>query len=334
MMMMMMKEQNTTIPQEVTEIQRTSNTKGDHEEGEGMNSRRTTDNNDNNNKDTLKEVSYYCKHQKQYYHQNNQSITPPPLLLQSSTTSSSSSQTRVIREQPQVRAPTEFPYPLDQHTTLHYLLNMNHTTLALTVRLPAATGKYITLLEFLPYRMVDGTTSRDTKQLPYLVGCGLATCRVDMRGTGDSEGVLLDEYLLQEQYDGEVLCEWIGEQSWSNGEVVMWGISWGGFNSLQIAVDRHPPSLKAIIPLAFSDHRYLTDVHYFGGFVHALEVRFPSPSLLIILPYHPSPLLIIICSLILLLLDGIMVIIYVRVSVFTTRSKKTIILHVHIYHQS
>lgn len=212
--------------------------------------------------------SYYCKHQKQYYEENKERISHPQHHLL----------TQQIREEPKVRAEHMFPYPLHQHITYHYLLHLNNTTLAVTVRIPSSKGKYITLLEFLPYRMVDGTTSRDTKQLPFLVGCGLAICRVDMRGSGDSEGELLDEYLLQEQLDGEVLCDWISTQDWCNGDVIMWGISWGGFNSLQIAFDRHPPSLKAIIPLAFSDHRYLTDVHYHGGFVHAIEVLFSLSS--------------------------------------------------------
>ena len=44
----------------------------------------------------------------------------------------------------------------------------------------------------------------------------------------------------------------------------MFGISWGGFNSLQIAA-RRPPSLRAIITHCSTDDRYADDVHYMGG---------------------------------------------------------------------
>ena len=44
----------------------------------------------------------------------------------------------------------------------------------------------------------------------------------------------------------------------------MMGISWGGFNSLQVATHR-PPALKAIITVCASDDRYNDDVHYMQG---------------------------------------------------------------------
>ena len=42
------------------------------------------------------------------------------------------------------------------------------------------------------------------------------------------------------------------------------GISWSGFNCLQVAA-RRPPQLKAIIAACCSDDRYDNDVHYSGG---------------------------------------------------------------------
>ena len=44
----------------------------------------------------------------------------------------------------------------------------------------------------------------------------------------------------------------------------MMGISWGGFNSLQVAA-RCPPALKAIVTVCSTDDRYRDDVHYMGG---------------------------------------------------------------------
>ena len=57
------------------------------------------------------------------------------------------------------------------------------------------------VLEYLPYRKRDGTIVRDALTHPYLAGHGYAAIRVDMRGNGDSEGIMLDEYTQQEQDD-------------------------------------------------------------------------------------------------------------------------------------
>ncbi|GAA4614515.1 CocE/NonD family hydrolase [Saccharopolyspora hordei] len=120
------------------------------------------------------------------------------------------------------------------------------------------------VLEFIPYRQRDLTARRDSINHPYLAGHGYACARVDLRGSGDSEGVLTDEYLGQELQDGEEVLAWLAEQPWCNGRTGMMGISWGGFNALQIAA-RRPPSLGAIAALSFSDDRYADDVHYMGG---------------------------------------------------------------------
>jgi putative hydrolase, CocE/NonD family len=88
--------------------------------------------------------------------------------------------------------------------------------------------------------------------------------RVDLRGSGDSDGLLLDEYLKQEHDDALEVIRWIAQQPWCSGAVGMMGKSWGGFNSLQVAA-RRPPELKAIITVCSTDDRYLDDVHYMGG---------------------------------------------------------------------
>lgn len=120
------------------------------------------------------------------------------------------------------------------------------------------------ILEHLPYRKRDGTTARDTLTHPYLAGHGYACLRVDMRGNGDSEGVMLDEYSEQELQDACDVIAWIVNQPWCTGKVGMMGISWGGFNALQVA-SMQPPGLDAIITLCSTDDRYADDIHYKGG---------------------------------------------------------------------
>ena len=127
-----------------------------------------------------------------------------------------------------------------------------------------ATGRHPAILEYLPYRKHDGTRSRDQGMHMYLAGHGYACLRVDIRGCGESEGVLQDEYTEIEQLDGCEVIAWIAAQDWCDGQVATIGISWGGFNGLQIAA-RQPPALKTVIAVGFTDDRYATDVHYIGG---------------------------------------------------------------------
>ena len=120
------------------------------------------------------------------------------------------------------------------------------------------------ILEYIPYRRRDGTRDGDDLTHPYLASHGYACIRLDIRGTGDSEGVILDEYLKQEQDDAVEAIAWLAEQSWCNGKVGMMGYSWGGFNALQVAA-RHPPALAAIMAVHATDDRYADDMHYMGG---------------------------------------------------------------------
>lgn len=128
-----------------------------------------------------------------------------------------------------------------------------------------------TLLEYLPYRKNDFTAIRDSIRHPYYAGHGLALIRVDMRGCGDSDGVLLGEYLEQEQDDNMEVFNWIVSQKWSNGNIGQFGKSWGGFNGLQAAFRQHP-ALKTIITLCSTDDRYADDVHYRGGCLLASDM--------------------------------------------------------------
>jgi putative CocE/NonD family hydrolase len=134
------------------------------------------------------------------------------------------------------------------------------------------------ILEYLPYRLADGTAARDALTHPYLAGHGYACVRVDMRGSGNSDGLLRDEYLKQEQDDALEVIEWITAQPWCAGPVGMMGISWGGFNALQVAA-RRPPALRAIISLCSTDDRYADDVHYMGGALLTDNLRWASTML-------------------------------------------------------
>lgn len=120
------------------------------------------------------------------------------------------------------------------------------------------------ILEFLPYRKRDGTCARDALTHPYFAARGYACARVDMRGNGDSEGLMEDEYTAQELDDAVEVIKWAAAQPWCNGNVGMMGISWGGFNGLQVAA-LAPDALKAVITLCSTVDRFADDIHYKGG---------------------------------------------------------------------
>jgi predicted acyl esterase len=127
------------------------------------------------------------------------------------------------------------------------------------------------LLEYLPYRKDDGTAARDYPVHTYFARRGYVTARVDIRGTGASEGRPPDrEYSEQEQLDGEEVIAWLARQPWSSGSVGMFGISWGGFNSLQLAM-RRPPALKAILAVDATEDLFHDDIHYIDGLMHIDE---------------------------------------------------------------
>src|SRR5215813_5152544 len=127
------------------------------------------------------------------------------------------------------------------------------------------------LLEYLPYRKDDAMLARDYELYAYMTSHGYAGARVDIRGTGSSGGDLPEgEYTEQEQLDAEDVIAWLAAQPWCTGAVGMWGISWGGFNAIQVAV-RRPPALKAIIAVDASDDLFHDDVHYIDGLLHLDE---------------------------------------------------------------
>lgn len=131
--------------------------------------------------------------------------------------------------------------------------------------------KFPAVLDYLPYRKDDSTAAGDYPKNAYFARRGYVGARVDIRGFGASEGRPTDrEYSEQEQIDGEQVIHWLATQSWSNGKVGMYGISWGAFNALQMAM-RNPPELKAIIATDATEELFHDDIHFIDGMMHVDE---------------------------------------------------------------
>jgi uncharacterized protein len=163
------------------------------------------------------------------------------------------------------------------------------THLSADLFLPEGEGPYPVVIEYLPYRKDDRSHPRQALQVA-MAKRGIAGCRLDVRGTGSSEGILNDEYTETEQLDGVDAIAYLAAQPWCNGNVGMWGISYGGFNALQVAMHR-PPALKAIVPVMFTDDRYGEECHYDGGSMRGLYTWSDYPLMMVALnalPPHPD----------------------------------------------
>ena len=104
------------------------------------------------------------------------------------------------------------------------------------------------IMEALPYRKDDAIASYDAHYAD-LADHGYVSCRLDIRGTGSSGGIAAAEYSADERRDLVEVIDWLATQAWSSGNVGMFGTSYGGFNSLQAALE-NPPALKAIVPIS------------------------------------------------------------------------------------
>ena len=145
------------------------------------------------------------------------------------------------------------------------------TRLAVTLYLPATREPVPCLLEALPYRKDDLTAGYRPEYVRLRDEHDYAVCRVDVRGTGSSDGLATDEYPEQEQRDLAELIQWLANQAWCSGAVGMFGTSYSGFNALHLAAER-PPALKAVCAIYSSDDRYTDDVHFMGGSLRLLDV--------------------------------------------------------------
>ncbi|MDG4860506.1 CocE/NonD family hydrolase [Streptomyces sp. T-3] len=186
-----------------------------------------------------------------------------------------------------MRIRTDFPYETT-HDDVRIPLP-DGTRLYARIWRPLTDEPVPALLEYLPYRLSDWTAPRDWQRHPWYAGHGYASVRVDVRGHGNSEGMPGDEYSAVELADGVAVVNWLAEQPWCSGKVGMFGISWGGFNSLQIAA-LAPEPLKAIVTVCSTDDRYDNDVHYMGGSVLAVDMHAWAATMLAFVSRPPDPL--------------------------------------------
>lgn len=163
--------------------------------------------------------------------------------------------------------------------------------LAVQLWLPAGAGArpVPVVLEYIPYRKRDHYRAFDDYWGQTLAQYGVAYARLETRGSGDSTGVLTDEYLPREQHDGAEAIGWLAKQTWCNGAVGMRGVSWGGFSTLQVAA-LAPPALKAIMPMSASDMRYTDDAHYLGGAFALTGLKWAT-SFKLVTAAPPDPLI-------------------------------------------
>ncbi|MEQ8397287.1 CocE/NonD family hydrolase [Thalassobaculum sp.] len=189
-----------------------------------------------------------------------------------------------------VKTVDTFPRQVVEHDPV-WISMPDGTRLAARIWLPAdaEADPVPAILEPIPYRRRDGTAERDALSHPWMAGHGYAVIRVDLRGSGDSDGVLEDEYLAQEQADGLAVLAWAAAQPWCTGRTGVYGISWGGFAALQIAALK-PPSLGAIVAVGATHDRFAEDIHFKGGclltenpswasYMFAYQSRPPDPNI-------------------------------------------------------
>ncbi|MEM7267822.1 MAG: CocE/NonD family hydrolase [Pseudomonadota bacterium] len=158
---------------------------------------------------------------------------------------------------------SEFPFEVE--VTPHTWITLaDGRRLSAKIWRPIDAGPLPAILEYLPYRKRDGTAARDGLNHPWLSGHGYVCVRVDIAGTGESEGLFDDEYSARELADGVEVINWIAAQDWCDGGVGMTGISWGGFNGLQLAA-LAPEPLKAVVSICSTVDRFADDIHYKGG---------------------------------------------------------------------
>ncbi|MEI9425640.1 CocE/NonD family hydrolase [Mesorhizobium sp. Cs1299R1N1] len=145
----------------------------------------------------------------------------------------------------------------------HVLIELSDgVRLAARVWLPKVDQPVPALLEIEPYRKGDAIHERH----PWYAARGYASVLVDLRGTGDSEGVMSDVYTAQQIADGVEVVNWLAQQPWCNGRVGMFGLSFAGFMALQVAA-RAPEPLKAIVTAGSSVDPYRNDQRFLGGAV-------------------------------------------------------------------
>ncbi len=87
--------------------------------------------------------------------------------------------------------------------------------------MPGASGpdRFPAILEMIPYGKDSWRRNADVGRGTWFAQRGYAFCRLDVRGTGSSGGVALDEYTEAETLDGFDAVEWLAAQPWCDGAV-------------------------------------------------------------------------------------------------------------------
>lgn len=160
-------------------------------------------------------------------------------------------------------------------------------TLSARVWFAEGSGPFPAILEYHPYPKRYITAERDEIGHGYFSKQGFVSLRVDMRGSGDSEGLLSDEYTDQAREDAAEVINWIANQAWCTGAVGMYGLSWGGFNGIQMATSA-PRALKAVAVAGATDNRFICDTHFKGGVIASEHFGWAA-TLLSFLTRPPDP---------------------------------------------
>ena len=123
------------------------------------------------------------------------------------------------------------------HTAHLWVPLSDGVRLSASLWLPEGAGPCPAVLEIIPYRKRDHTATRDWGIHGFLAQAGFGGVRVDMRGTGDSEGI---DDPHQTYADTVEVLAWMQAQPWCDGHMGMIGLSWGGINALKAAEQRPP----------------------------------------------------------------------------------------------
>ena len=134
------------------------------------------------------------------------------------------------------------------------------------------------ILEVHPYPHAYATATRDEINHGWFARNGYVAIRVDTPGSGDSEGHMSDQYQPEELDSILAILDWIKVQDWCDGNIGMFGHSWGAYSSLQIAA-KQPEGLRAIAFSGASDNLYTEDCHYRGGVLASENMGWASTLL-------------------------------------------------------
>lgn len=153
------------------------------------------------------------------------------------------------------------------------------------IRIPMADGRSLSahlwrpadgapvpaVLEVRPYRGYDLFRPLEEQYLGAWAAHGYAVLALDIAGSGQSSGLLADEYLTREIDDAIAVIEWCARQAWCDGQVAMSGMSWSAFTALRVSA-RRPPALRALVLGGVSEDGWRTDIHNLGGAPYAARV--------------------------------------------------------------